>query len=157
LFAAGAHFEVLCSQETEEEPDGSTLPKPEARVLVEVIRHFVRPYAWQQTDYHGGLVDARDTLRGLRRLISSIQCLGINLERIQPRERLDICFDECFMQSSGAFVADDPCIDPHTLSLYYDSSSLAWMMWSSTYEGYCGEFWDLLERSERIMPGTWVD
>jgi hypothetical protein len=148
---------VLCSSNTEKDPNRSTFAKPEARLLIEVIRHFVRPCAWQQTKYHGGVVDARHTLRGFRHLIPRIQCLGINLESVQPRERLDICFDEDFMRSTSDFVTDDPCVDPHTLSLYYDDGSSAWIVWSSTYEEYCGEFWDLLEHPERTMPGTWVD
>jgi hypothetical protein len=156
LFAAGAQLEVLCSQETEEKPD-ERFAKPKARVLLEVIRHFVRPYAWHKTDHHGGLVDARDTLKGLRHLTSRIRYLGMELETIQPRERLDICFDEKFMRSSGDFVTGDPCIDPHTLSLYYDDGSSAWMLWCSTYENYCGEFWDLLEHPAMMLPGTWVD
>jgi hypothetical protein len=157
LFAAGARFEVLCSERLIEILDEATSEKPEAQVLIEVIRHFVRPYAWRATDWYGGLVKARDTLRGLRHLISRTEEAGIKLETIQSCKRLEICFDEEFMRSSGDMIVGYPCIHPHTLSLHYDDGSSTWVMWNSTYEEYCGEFWDLLEHPARMFPGTWVD
>jgi hypothetical protein len=157
LFTAGAKLGVLRSQETEDNPDVSRYGKPEDRDLVELIRHFVVPFSFHRALMHGGLVEARDTLKGFQHLVSRTDCIGIELGTSQPSGRFDICFDEVLMRSSYRIHRTDPFIDPHTLSLYYDDSLSTWVMWNSMYEEYCGEFWDLLEHPERTMPGTWVD
>jgi hypothetical protein len=102
LFAAGAEFEVLCSRKTVESPDVSR-PEPEnpgSEAMAELIRQFVRPYAFRHWAFSTGwggfnndLVNAQDTLRGVQFLISRIKFLGIKLETVLSCRRLELRFD----------------------------------------------------------------
>lgn len=159
LLIAETNDEVSRSQDTVMHPTVSGPAKPEHRGVVGLIRNFVRPYVWAKTNIRGGRIVARDSLKGFRYLISRTEYLGIKLETTRSCERHDICFDEEFMRSSCDMFGWGTCIDPHTLSLYYDDDSSTWVMWNAMYEQYCGEFWNLLEfqTGERTMPGTWVD
>jgi hypothetical protein len=145
LFAVGARFGVLCRQDSAE--------NPEHEVMIEVIRHFVRPYAWENAARRGYPLEARDFLKGFQFLISRLKHLGIKLGKISSGTRLEIrCGED--------FIWDHHRLDswiPHPLSLYYDDGLSTWVVWDSAYEEYCGEFWDLLEHPERTIPGTWID
>jgi hypothetical protein len=152
LFAAGARFKMLCSQDTDN--PASVVPSDLGdRVMIELIRHFVRPYAWENAAHRGYPLESRNFLKAFEFLMSRLKYLGMKLETLSPRKGLGIRFGEDFTWKYGK---PDPWI-PLTLSLYYDEASSTWVMWNSMYEEYCGDFWDLLDHPERMMPGTWVD
>jgi hypothetical protein len=153
LFAAGAQFEVLCSQKAGEHPGNGKPGIPGDEIVVELIRHFVRPYAWETASHRGYPLEVRDFLRGFQFLISRLKHLGIKLETISSYKRLEVRFGEDFTYDH---YRPDPWI-PLTLKLYYDDVLSTWVLWDSMYEEYCGEFWDLLQHPERKMPGTWFD
>jgi hypothetical protein len=165
LFAAGAEFEVLCSRRTVESPDVS-MPEPQnsgSEAMVELIRQFVGPYAFERwarstdwADLNKDLVNVQNTLNGVQYLFSRIKYLGIKLDTISPCKRLEFRFDDDYEVPGSCFRANQ-WIVPHTLSLYYDDGMSTWVGWDSAYEEYCGEFWDLLEHPERTIPGTWID
>jgi hypothetical protein len=157
LYVAGFKLEVLHSQDSEGDPNVSGHGMSEIHGVAEMIRHFVGPYAWGRAGPPKRLLEARDTLEGFRYLVPRTDYLGIRLETGRHCGRLEICFDEDFRRWPYRRHGDGPCIDPHTLSLYYDDTLSTWVMWNPMYEEYCGEFWDLLEHPERTMPGTWVD
>jgi hypothetical protein len=157
MFVAGIKLKVLYSQDTKSNSNVSRDPGSDIQGVVEMIRQFVRPYAWQKAVHQIRHIEARDTLKGFQYLVSRTDYLGIKLETGQHYGRLEVCFDEDFMRTPNTIFIKDPCIDPHTLSLYYDDSLSTWVMWNAMYEEYCGDFWDLLEHPERTMPGTWVD
>ena len=157
LFAVGAEFGVLRNRETREQPDMTALELPRDESVVNLIRHFVRPYVWAEAEYHGGLIEARRTLKGFQYLISRLSHLGIKLKATPSCERFEIHFDKDYMLPYWTRWRPDSGIDPHTLSLYYDHELSTWILWNAMYEEYCGEFWASLEHPERTMPGTWVD
>jgi hypothetical protein len=144
LFAAGAKAEVLCEQAIDDNPG-----KPESRASGDEVMASRMSC--------GGLVDARVTLKGFRYLVSRTDYLGVKLDKIRSHKRFKIHFDEFFMRSWCDQYIGDSCIEPHVLNLYYDDELSTWIMWNAMYEDYCGEFWDLLDHPERMMPGTWVE
>jgi hypothetical protein len=157
LIAAGAKLNMLCSQKPEDIPDRSNQRNPGDEVVVEMIRHSIGPYTWASADFSVRVFEARDSLQGVRRLISRMEYLGIKLETVQPCKMHEISVDADFLWLHRTGSVLEPYIEPHTLSLYYDDKLSTWVIWDSTYEGCCGDFWDSLENPERVMPGTWVN
>lgn len=154
LIAAGAKLDTLCSQRAEENPGWPKYRKPGDEVVVELIRHSIGPYTRAFPVY---VFEYQDSLQGVRRLIARMEYLGIKLETVQPCKMHEISVDADFLWLHRTASVLEPYIEPHTLSLYYDDKLSTWVMWDSTYEGYCGDFWDLLEHPEQVMPGTWID
>jgi hypothetical protein len=98
LFAAGAEFEVLCSRKTVESPDVSR-PEPEnpgSEAMAELIRQFVRPYAFRHWAFSTGwggfnndLVNAQDTLRGFSFSFQGLNSLVSSLRQSSLAEGLN--------------------------------------------------------------------
>ncbi|KAJ5816981.1 hypothetical protein N7447_009214 [Penicillium robsamsonii] len=49
-------------------------------------------------------------------------------------------------------------LDFHVLSLEYSSNPEDWKLWvNNPVDELVGEFWEMTEKREEIMPGTWID
>lgn len=168
LFAAGADFEVFRGQDIAEHPGLPAFGNPADAVVVELMRHFVGPYAWANAGRRRP-VGARDALKGFGYLISQTESFGIKLKTTPSCRRLQIRFDDFWVWPYGVSRCLDTLMNPQTLDVYYDDDLSTWVMWHSVYEEYCGEFWDVLDRQldrqlnsqlnrpERMMPGAWID
>lgn len=157
LFALGASFRLLVRiGEKEETPEGTRRGLVEDEAVVEVIRHFVVQYFWSKIDFDLPIV-IRDFIDGFEYLISRSEYLGLELGASSPCRRFELCFDYEFMFPDDILDEEDDWWKPYSFSLYYDNKSSTWVMWDSMFEAYCGEFWDLIDHPERMMPGTWVD
>lgn len=144
LFALGARFELLGSGEEDSE-------RPE-----EVKGGIIGPYVWSR--WMDSLHVFRDIvdnfIHGFEIFISKTKCLGIELEASPTCRRFEFCLDSDFIWSTDTFCNDEWYWEPHRFSLYYDDDLSTWVMWDSMYEAYCGEFWDMIDHPEIMMPGT---
>ena len=157
LFDVGADLEVLCSQETGKTAAEQSFRNLGGDAMVGLMHSFVRHYAWSSADRRTNVIEARDTLEGFQCLISRAKFSGVKLGTISSLKRFEICFDADFMWPWCDPLCDITLLDPHTLSLCYDGDLSTWVIWNSTYEEYCGEFWNSLDHVELMIPGTWVD
>ncbi|KAG9687480.1 hypothetical protein KCU95_g10315, partial [Aureobasidium melanogenum] len=160
LFALGARFELLgIGEEKEKRVGGLEEGIEEDEAVVEVIRQFVAQYFWSKVAFHFPSIqyDIRDLVDGFEYFISRSECLDMRLGPSSSCRRFELCLDEEFMLSTGRFIKESYWWEPLELSLYYDDNLSIWVMWDSTYEAYCGEFWDLMDSPERTMPGTWIE
>ena len=149
LFALGARFELLGHvEEKEASPEVVQGGIIRDEAVVEVIRQLVVEYFWGKMDLHICQGSVRDLVHGFEYFVSKTESHGIKLGASLSCRRFEVCLDSKFM------VAEHGWWIPHEVSLFYDDGLSSWVMWDSTYETYCGEFWDMIDHPERTMPGT---
>lgn len=161
LFSQGASFELLCDGSRQKErPIRGEKGARGDEVVIEVIRHFVAPYAYVRawlTDRSPSIkYNTQRFVEGFGYFISKTKHLGMRLERKSSCKRFEMWIDDDFVEWTGAAHPDNRESEAHTVNLYYDDDLSAWVMWDSMYETYCGEFWNLIDHPERTMPGTWI-
>lgn len=162
LFALGANFRLLCGGRGKEET-AKAIKQGVRRdeIVVEVIHHFVVPYAlaraWVMKVRVPEFHHTREVVNGFECFISKTEHLDISLGPSSSCRRFDLRIDERFVYSDFNCDADDRWWEPHDCSLYFDDGLSTWVMWDSAYEVYCGEFWDLIDHPEKTMLGTWIE
>jgi hypothetical protein len=95
----------------------------------------------------------------LRVWLKSLQYSGINLNEFGDAEKQ--LFDKDLVEKEISIPwrsRNERLINQRLINFTYGSSTEDWYLWmSEPTDSLAGEFWEMMERKEEVMPGTWSE